>query len=492
MNRRQLLKGIAGSALVIGFDPMKRLWVKASDLSICAPCLPFATAPPLDGVLYTDQATRERDATDAGQIIRRTPCAVLRAGSVADVQKMIRFCRQHGIKVAARGQGHTTYGQGLTCGLVIENSALNRIHSIGPAGADVDAGVLWRDLIIASVAQGLTPPVITGYTELSIGGTLSVGGISGLGRYAEGAQVDRVQQLEVVTGRGDVVRCSEQQHRSLFEVVLGGLGQCAVITRATIDLVPAPQMVRVYNLNYTDNATFFRDLRTLTNRGELPAVFNAWFPFGTTGLNYQINAAAFFELGSPPDDDYLLRGLSQPPAAATKRDSTYLDWVLFVDTLIDAYIAAADWHHLIKPWFDVWLPESTVEQYVGEVIPTLTPLDVGPTGFLLLFPFRRSLFTRPMFRVPDEVGGDWIYLFDVLTSSVLPGPNPVFVEQMLSRNRRLFERARELDGTRYSIGSIEFDHTDWVRQYGDFWPELVRRKQQYDPDNILTPGPGIF
>src|SRR5207248_4887899 len=166
MNRRQLLKGLAGSALVIGFDPITRLWIRAAEISTCAPCLPLAQAPQLDGVLYTDAATRDADSTDAGQIIRRTPCAVLRAGSVADIQKMVRFCRQYGIKVAARGQGHTTYGQGLTCGLIIENSALNTIHSISPAGADVDAGVLWRDLVIAAVAQGLTPPVITGYTEL--------------------------------------------------------------------------------------------------------------------------------------------------------------------------------------------------------------------------------------------------------------------------------------------------------------------------------------
>ena len=491
MNRRQILKGIASAALVAGFDPITRAWVRAAEASACAPCTPFVNTPPLDGVLYTDLATREADSTDKGNIVRQLPCAVLRAGSVEDIRKMIRFCRRYGIKVAARGQGHTTHGQGLTCGLVIENNALNTIHSISPEGADVDAGVLWKDLIVAAVAQGLTPPVITGYTKLSVGGTLSVGGISGLGRYNEGAQVDRVKRLEVVTGRGDIVQCSEQHHRSLFESVLAGLGQCGIITRATIELIPAKQMARTYNLHYTDNATFFRYFRTLLNRGEMPAIYNLWFPFGTS-LTYQINATAFYDPAHPPDDDYLLRGLSQPPAAATKRDSTYLDFVLLVDTVIDTYVAGAMWNDLLKPWFDVWLPESTVEQYVGEVIPTLTPLDIGPTGFLLLFPKRRSRLRRPFFRVPKASGGDGVYLFDILTSSALPGPDPVFVEQMLARNRRLFERARELGGTRYPIGSVEFSRHDWVRQYGEVWPEFVRRKRQFDPDNILTPGPGIF
>ncbi|MGH9901258.1 MAG: FAD-binding protein, partial [Pyrinomonadaceae bacterium] len=454
-------------------------------------CRTFEHAPPLDGVLYTDLATRERDATDKGNIIRRTPCAVLRAGSVDDIQKMVRFCRRHHIKVAARGQGHTTHGQGLTCGLVIENSALNTIHSIGPDGADVDAGVLWKDLIIAAVSQGLTPPVITGYTQLSVGGTLSVGGISP--GYGEGAQVDRVRELEVVTGEGRVVRCSERRHRKLFEAVLAGLGQCGVITRAVVDLVPAKQLARTYLLHYTDNAVFFSDLRKLINRGEIEHVFNIWFPQGT-GFGYQINAITFYDPEDPPDDDFLLRGLSLPPAAAVKRDSTYLDYVLNVDVVIDFFIATMRWNELIKPWFDVWLPEEAVEQYVGEVIPTLTPLDMGPTGFILLFPERRSRYTRPMFRVPDAGDGDddWVYLFDILTASAAPGPDPAYVEQMLARNRRLFERARALGGTRYPIGSVEFSRRDWVRQYGDFWPELVRRKRRFDPDNILTPGPGIF
>ena len=54
---------------------------------------------------------------------------------------MICFCRRHRIKVAARGQGHTTFGQAqVDGGLVIDMSTLNQIHSIGPTTADVDAG----------------------------------------------------------------------------------------------------------------------------------------------------------------------------------------------------------------------------------------------------------------------------------------------------------------------------------------------------------------
>jgi FAD/FMN-containing dehydrogenase len=32
----------------------------------------------------------------------------------------------------------------------------------------------------------------------------------------------------------------------------------------------------------------------------------------------------------------------------------------------------------------------------------------------------------------------------------------------------------------------------WVRQYGDAWAPLTALKRRYDPDGILTPGPGIL
>ena len=415
---------------------------------------------------------------------------MLRPGSVRDIQQMIRYCRRYDIEVAVRGQAHTMFGQSLSPGLVIENATLNRIHSIGRHGADVDAGVRWKDLIIAAYEQGLTPPVITGYTNLSIGGTLSVGGISG--RNYAGAQVDHVRELEVVTGEGHFRRCSMHQHRDLFEVMLAGLGQCGVMTRVRMDLVPAKSKARLYNINYADNALFFHDLRTLINRGELNECFNLWVPqFGETP-GYQIQAVVYFDDNDPPNDARLMRGLSVPADQIPHRDFGYLEWVLSVDAQIDFLRSTFAWDDFVNPWFDVWLPERTVEQYVGEVMPTLTAADIGPFGFLLIFPLRRSALTRPFFRVPSGPGANWVYLFDILTVAPGPGPNPAFAEAMLARNRRLFEKARRAGGTRYPIGALEFDRGDWARQYAERWDDLVERKHRFDPDNILTPGPGIF
>jgi FAD/FMN-containing dehydrogenase len=103
---------------------------------------------------------------------------------------MVRFCRSIGIRIGARGQAHTTYGQAqVQDGVVIEMRALNRIHCLQSDYASVDAGLTWRDLLCATVVRGLTPPVLTDYLPLTVGGTLSIGGISGTS-YRNGAQVD--------------------------------------------------------------------------------------------------------------------------------------------------------------------------------------------------------------------------------------------------------------------------------------------------------------
>lgn len=447
--------------------------------------------PGLDGTLHLDRPTRAENAADNGQYVERLPAAVLRPGSVRDLQRMVQFCRTNGISVATRGQAHSTHGQGLTRGLLIEGRALATIHAIDPVArtADVDAGVTWLELTRAAYAHGLTPPVLTGYLDLSIGGTLSMGGVSSTPRA--GLQVDRVRELEVVTGAARIEHCSPTRNADLFESVLGGLGQFGILTRAVVELVPVHSMVRTYTIPYPDNATFFADLRELLRRGELEEVWGQWLP-SETGLAYHLLAAQPFEPAAPPDDDALLRGLSVPAASVRVADVGYLDFAERVDTYVAELRKMIFWDELVKPWFDVWLPGSAVEAYVGDVIPTVTARDVGPGGWVLLFPLHRAASTRPMARMPEPDGDEFVYLFDILSSSFEPGPCPAFARELVRRNDRLFERASEVGGVRYPIGSVEFSQAEWVAHYGPLWPDVVRRKRTYDPDRILTPGFGIF
>ncbi len=484
LTRRNALAGL-GAATVLGFDRTARAWVGNSYLGS------LEQLPELDGEVVTSPEGVAPYAQDYGNMVNHTPVAVLYPGSVSDIQKMVHFCRNNGIKVAARGQGHTTFGQAMTDGgLVVDMRSLNQIHSIGPSGADVDAGCTWRTLVDTSVPMGLSPRVLTGYISLSIGGTLSVGGIS-ISNH-RGAQVDNVQAMQVVTGRGDVKWCSETENSELFEACLAGLGQCGLITRVIVNMIETTTSTRTYALQYTDNATYFQDLRTLLNRGEIEDIMTLWFPDGAGGWIYQLNATHYFnDSDGEPDGDYLLRDLNLPPSAATFEDQSYLDNARKVDAIYE-YLSGVvpGYKDLIRPWFDVFLPDEEVEDYVGSVLSQLTPDDVGPTGTLLMLNQKRSQLTRPNLRVPCNT--EWVYLFDILTANAVPGPDEAYEAQMLDRNRRLFDEARALGGTRYPIGSLEFDQQDWILHYKEAYPKLLLNKRRFDPQNILTPGPGIF
>jgi cytokinin dehydrogenase len=233
--RRFLRQSAAAGALVVGFDPATRAWATVGERAGRL----ARGFPAFDGTLRTDDRARQAAADDFGHIVQQRPLAVLQPGSVDDVVRLISCTARHGIGVAARGQGHSAYGQPqVDAGVVIDMSALASVHDVGRSIADVDAGATWRALLDRTLAQGRTPPTLTDYQDLSVGGTLSVGGIGAAGLYY-GAQVDNVIALEVVTGEGRRMRCSPTRAAGLFDAALAGLGQCAVITRASVRLRPA-------------------------------------------------------------------------------------------------------------------------------------------------------------------------------------------------------------------------------------------------------------
>ena len=75
-------------------------------------------------------------------------------------------------------------------------------------------------------------PSVIAYNVPSVGGTMSTGGFF-LTTYNLGLQVDHVQEvLQVVTGDGQIVTCSDERNIEFFNAMLGGLGHCGIITRS--------------------------------------------------------------------------------------------------------------------------------------------------------------------------------------------------------------------------------------------------------------------
>jgi FAD/FMN-containing dehydrogenase len=484
--RRTALRGlaVAAGATVVGFDTAARAW--ATDTATGAG--PFAQVPPLDGTLLTDDAAREADADDYGHIVHRKPAAVLRPGSVDDVVAMVRFCRAHGIDVAPRGQGHGTFGQAQTAGgLVVETGPLDGIGPVCDDTVTVGAGARWSSVVQATLPQGMTPPVFTDYLELSVGGTLSVGGLGGQS-HQHGAQVDTVAELHVVTGAGESVRCSAHRHRDLFDAVRAGLGQCAIVVGATLRLVRAPQTVRHYLLPYHDLDTFLTDQRRLVTERRF-AYVEGQVTADDSGAytGYVLEAAAYGPPAGPePDDAALLAGLGYDPSGMTVEDLGYHDFLNRLAAGVEQLKQAGLWDYA-HPWLNVLLPGDRAAELATSVLSGLGPEDVGPGGVVLLYPLCREQLQAPLLRMPDD---PLPYLLSVLRTC--PPGDQATVDRLLAANRRVYETVRDHGGKQYPVGSIPFDHDDWRDHFGTAFPALRDARHRYDPADNLTPGQGVF
>jgi FAD/FMN-containing dehydrogenase len=184
----------------LAFDRISRAWVP--------PALDSAAhVPALEGRLLTDESTLHAAAEDFGHIVHGRPLAVLEPRSVDDILRMVSFARENRLKIGPRGQGHSAYGQSqVEAGIMVRMSTLLVPPLFGDGWVEVSAGMTWRQVLRATLERGLRPPVLTDNTGLSVGGTLSMGGIDG-GSYRYGAQVDTVLALQVVTGEGRLETC---------------------------------------------------------------------------------------------------------------------------------------------------------------------------------------------------------------------------------------------------------------------------------------------
>ncbi|KAF9604532.1 hypothetical protein IFM89_007653 [Coptis chinensis] len=203
-------------------------------LALSSPCK-FIQSPMDFGPLKLLQTTNTA-SLDFGRIYFNTPSAVPRPQSPEEISLLLSllsassFCEA---TVAARGAGHSINGQAQALnGIVVEMDSLPssiKIHksadmTFGPSYADVSGGTLWVELLKETLRVGLAPRSWTDYLYLSIGGTLSNGGISGQ-TFKYGPQISNVIQLDVVMGSGELVICLPSKSSDLFFAILGGLGQ---------------------------------------------------------------------------------------------------------------------------------------------------------------------------------------------------------------------------------------------------------------------------
>lgn len=160
----------------------------------------------------------------------RRPAVIVRAASVADVEKTVSCAAEHSCLLAVRGGGHSLPGLSICDqGIVLDLSRMNTITVDRPnMRAIVSGGALLGDVDKATIPAGIVVPAgvvsHTGVAGLTLGG-----GMGWLSRRF-GLTIDSLLAAEIVTADGCRRMVSADTETDLFWAIRGGGGNFGVVT----------------------------------------------------------------------------------------------------------------------------------------------------------------------------------------------------------------------------------------------------------------------
>ena len=217
----------------------------------------------------------------------RTAPTVAQVLSTPDPETIAKAVSRAGPRgVIARGLGRS-YGDNAQNGggLVVDMTALNRIHSINADDAlvDVDGGVNLDQLMRAALPFGLWVPVLPGTRQVTVGGAIACD-IHGKNHHSAGSFGNHVRSMDLLTADGQIRRLTPDGPESeLFWATVGGNGLTGIILRATVEMTP------------TETAYFIAD-------GDVTRSLDETVAFHSDGSedNYTYSSAWFDAISAPP------------------------------------------------------------------------------------------------------------------------------------------------------------------------------------------------
>ena len=195
--------------------------------------------------------------------------------SVAEVREVVLSAGAASRPIAIAGGRHAMGGQQFGTGRdLLDMTGLDGVLDFDPERGEIEAGVgiMWPELIdwLHSRQEGQTHrwSIIqkqTGADRLSLGGALSAN-VHGrvLGR---GPIVADVVAFTLVDANGELRRCSRDENRELFRLVIGGYGLFGPIVSVRLRLVARQQVRREVSVLAIDEVVAALEGRANGGRG---------------------------------------------------------------------------------------------------------------------------------------------------------------------------------------------------------------------------------
>jgi len=133
----------------------------------------------------------------------------------------------------------------------LDASGLTGVIGIDPEArtADVAGMCTYEDLVTATLRYGLSPLVVPQLKTITLGGAVTGLGIESAS-FRNGLPHESVLELDILTGAGDLITASPDQHSDLYRAFPNSYGTLGYSTRLRIALEPVAPFVALRHIRF--------------------------------------------------------------------------------------------------------------------------------------------------------------------------------------------------------------------------------------------------
>lgn len=396
----------------------------------------------------------------------------------------------------------------------LDVSGLAGVLAVDPRARAAEVGGMcaYETLVEATLRHGLCPLVVPQLRTITLGGAVAGLGIES-SSFRNGLPHESVLEMDILTGAGEIVTASREEHPDLFRAFPNSYGTLGYSVRLRIELEPVGRFVALRHLRFDNLADLVESMRRIATTAEhdgTPVDYLDGVVFSA--------AESYLCLGSRTDapgpvSDYTGQGVYyrsiQHPRGVKADRLTTADYLWRWDT---------DWfwcsrafgaqHPALRRLWPRRLRRSSVywklvaqdhrlgvsdrvealrgrpprERVVQDVEVPIERCAEFLDWFLAEVPIE-PLWLCPL-RLRDQHGwplyplrADGVYVNVGFWSSVPAGPRPGWT------NRRIEARVSALDGHKSLYSDAFYGREEFDRLYGGEAYKAV--KKRYDPDARL-------
>lgn len=416
------------------------------------------------------------------------PDMLVRVTETADVAAVMRYADTYRIPVVVRGSGTGLVGGAVAVrgGIMIDTTAMNRILELDERNltVTVQPGVLLMELAAFTEQNGFLYPPDPGEKSATIGGNISTNA-GGMRALKYGVTRDFVRGLEVVLPSGEVLTLGGKVVKnssgySLKDLIIGSEGTLAVVTEATLRLVPLPAASLSMLVPFDSiDAAIDAVPRIIGSRADLTAV--EFMERDTIFFAEEYLGKKFPDTASPA---YLL--LTVDGGSAAHVEQMYVDTAALCLSLGagDAYLVDTD-----ERKDAVWSARGAFLEAIKASTSEMDECDVVVPRHQVadFIKFTHQLARELDIRIPSfgHAGDGNLHIYvcrDDLDENV-------FRQRLDAAFDAMYDKAAAMGGLVSGEHGIGYAKRGYMaKQYGETHMALMRGiKQVFDPNGILNP-----